>query len=168
MLRSALVLLVFSCPLLATDFVPIEVGNRWIYVHETFDGQHIGSYSIDTCVVEITEGTFETHDGKTYFSGGLGAPCWTGHNTNLRVDDNGNIVMRMPEPVEAPDTTSFIEANPDFATPFRELLTHWPSGENEILYLDFGIDASTDDPFLESYMIWYHNYVVPVQSPTVN
>ncbi len=40
-LRS-MVLLVLSSPVLATDFVPIEVGNRWIYVHEIFNGQHVG------------------------------------------------------------------------------------------------------------------------------
>jgi len=65
MLRLAIVLLVLSCPALAVDFVPIEVGNRWVYLHEIFDGQHIGSYSIDTCVVEITAETIEIHAGQT-------------------------------------------------------------------------------------------------------
>jgi hypothetical protein len=58
-----------------------------------------------------------------------------------------------------PDTTSFIEANPQFAAAFRELLTHWPSGEDEILYLDFSLDASTQDPFLKSYVHWYQDYL---------
>ena len=85
MLRSV-VILILASQALATDFVPIEVGNRWIYIHENFDGQHIGSYSIDTCVVDITAEAFGTHAGRTYFSSGLmGGPCWAGHNANLRM-----------------------------------------------------------------------------------
>jgi len=159
MLRGSTLLLVFSCPVLATDFVPIEVGNRWVYIHKNFNGQHIGSYRSDTCFVEITAERFETHAGQRYFSGGLGSPCGRDEEANLRKDERGDIVMRLPEPVAGPDTTSFIETFPEFAAPFREYLTRWPSREDEILYLDFNLDAGTIDPFLERLVIWHVDYV---------
>ena len=34
------------------DFLPLELGNRWIYVHEIVNGSGVGHYSIDTCAVE--------------------------------------------------------------------------------------------------------------------
>ena len=143
----------------AADFAPIEVGNRWVYVREVFDGQHVGSYSIDTCAVEVVEESFEVHDQRGYFAEGIGSPCWPGSKAIFRVDELGRIVRRVDGGIPVPDTSAFLRDSAGFSEEFRDQVSAWPSGQNEIVYIDFSMDASSEDPFTRAYLDWYGRYV---------
>ena len=149
------------CSAQVLSFFPVEVGDRWLYRQEVFNGGRIGSYSIETCTVEITAETFESQEGRTYFSSSLlggGGPCQQERATKLRKDERGNIVIRPPRPFAQPDTTTYLDANPEFADAFRERLARLPAAADELLFIDFdlyGVYGVVEDPFLRSFWNWY-------------
>ena len=98
----------------AGDFLPLEPGNRWIYVHEIVDGSFVGDYALDTCAVEVTESSIARGPGGTDFAAALvlglpfsfaGSPCWAErpHEGDadmlaMHKDTQGHILWRPKEP----------------------------------------------------------------------
>lgn len=66
MIRAGLPLaLRLPCGAQATYFLPIEAGNRWVYVHEVVDGSSIGEGVDRVLAVEVTPASFERRDDVT-------------------------------------------------------------------------------------------------------
>ena len=147
-------------PVQADDLMPLEVGNKWIYVYEVFNGRHIGSYSIDTCAVEIGPEFIAVHNGQEYFAQGVGGqPCRPSSEAIYRGDNQGRLIRRIDGDVPVPDTSAFISDYPEFATIFRDQIESWSALEGEIVFVDTAFTASSHYPFTMAYLDWYGRYV---------
>ena len=104
------------CAAQTPDFLPLEIGNRWVYVHELVSGSFVGEYRLDTCVVEVTSQSIEKRDGEILFGWEfIGSPCSAGSDEqrrSFRKDADGNILWRPPDPLTLPDTSAFLADNP--------------------------------------------------------
>lgn len=163
---AQLLLSALPCGAQATGFLPIETGNRWVYVHEVIDGSFVGDYRIDTFAVEVTPQSFEQRDGETHFT--LGLPLhWNGRRDPdsgehaMLQDALGNLFSRaLRQALEPPDTTAFLEGHPGWtAEQFGEHLARvLPNGF--VMVYDFGPVPRDDETSSDGvFKLWFHGYL---------
>ena len=151
--RSALfvgcLLAMLQTPITAqdVDYLPVEVGNRWVYEVLGENVSSIGDTRRDTIAFEIEEESFRTIEGVTYFDFPLLAPFALG---SFRKDEHGNLWIHLEEsnPWGGPAPEVEIE---EAWRHLAELQSERLEERNELLLYDFATDVGSSDP---DYLYW--------------
>ena len=144
----AVLLVASPAPFLAqqTDFLPVELGNRWVYEVLGENVNFIGDTRIDTVAFQFNEENLRTVAGVSFFD----FPFILYPLGDFRKDDEGNLWLRLEELSPWGGSPPDVQLEEGWSRLAEFQIERLHTG-NELLLYDFGSQPGSSDP---DYLEW--------------